>query len=337
MTRSTESEALWIDEAQVAANVSLVEAIEIVQQGFVAQARGDATAMPKSHVAWPGGSLHALGAVSAESGLAATKTWTHTASGATPLLVLFDRETGALRAVIEALALGQLRTAAVSAVATRWLAAPDATELALIGSGRQALPQVAAVACVRRLRRVRVYSPDSDRREAFVKALRDELSREVVAAASPAEALEGAPIVTLATRATTPFLEAAMLPRGAHVNAIGAISPERREIARSVLERASRIVVDDLAAARRLSHELMDYCGSDERVWERVETLAEVVADKRSRDEETDLTLFKAIGTGLADLVLGVEIHRRVLRAGGGREIPHPERVRPRLMPGGRD
>jgi len=331
------NEALWIDEEQVAANVSLAEAIEIVQQGFAAQARGEVSVLERSHVSWQGGSLHALGAVSATSGFAGTRTWAATAGGTTPLLVLFDCETGALRCIVEACALGLLCTAAVSAIATRWLAAPDAADLALIGSGHQAFAQVAAIAHVRRLRRVRVFSPNPAHRKALVAQLRSELVRDAVEAASLAEALDGAPIVTLATRATAPFLEAGMLARGAHVNAIGAITPERAELSRDVLESAQRVIVDDLPAARRLSREFTDFYGTADESWQGVETLAQVVAGKRPREAGARLTLFKAMGSGLADLALGVEIYRRVLLAGGGREIAQPEPVRPRLLPGGLD
>src|SRR5207237_8443297 len=93
-----------------------------------------------------------------------TKTWAHTPGGATPLLVLLDATTGALKAVIEAFALGQMRTAAASGVATRWLARKDATEFAMIGPGKQALTQVAAVLAVRTLQRVRVVGRDVERR-----------------------------------------------------------------------------------------------------------------------------------------------------------------------------
>ncbi len=331
------NEALWIDEEQVAANVTLAEAIDIVQQGFEAQARGELAVLEKSHVGWPGGSLHALGAVCVTSGFAATKTWTYAAGVTTPLLVLFDCESGALCCVVEAFALGLLRTAAVSAVATRWLAPPDAADLALIGTGRQAFAQVAAIAHVRRLRRVRVFSPNPAHRAALVTQLRSELRRDVVDAGSVAEALEGAPIVTLATRATTPFLDAGLLATNVHVNAIGAITPDRAELAPDVVTRAARVVVDDLPAARRLSRELLEVYGGSDDAWKGVETLAQVVACKQPRATAPGLTLFKAMGTGLADLALGVEVFLRVRRAGGGREIPQPERVRPRLLPGGLD
>ncbi len=331
------SEALWIDEEQVAANVSLAEAIDIVQQGFEAQARGEVTALQKTDVTWEGGGLYALGAVSNRAGFAITRTWVHAPGGPTPLLIVFDSRTGALRCVIEGFALGQLRAGAVSAVATRSLAAAGADDLALVGSGHQAFAQVAGVVHVRRVRRIRVFSPDAAHRQALVSRLRSELRREVVESSSLAEAVAGAPIVTLATRATSPFLEAAMLAGGAHVNAIGAITLDRAEMTRGVLDRAGRIVVDDLPAARRLSRELTDFCNGEDARWARIETLADVVAKRRERGPGDDLTVFKAMGSGVGDLALAVEVYLRVCRAGGGREIPQPERVRPRLLPGGRD
>ena len=85
--------------------------------------------MIKTHVEWGGSTLHAIGAVFPKMGICGTKTWTHTAGGATPLLILFDSDNGSLQAVIEAFALGQMRTAAASGVATRWLARPDADSL----------------------------------------------------------------------------------------------------------------------------------------------------------------------------------------------------------------
>ena len=330
------NEALWIGEEQVAANVSLAEAIDIVQQGFEEQARGEIVVLEKSHVAFAGGSLHAVGAASAVSGFAAAKTWTYASGAAEPLLAIFDAGSGGLCAVVEASALSLLRTAAVCAVATRWLAPPDASELALIGTGRQAFAQVAAVAHVRRLRRVRVFSPNPAHRQALAAQLRSELRRDVLDAGSVAQAVAGAPIVTLATRATAPILEAAALAGAAHVNAIGAISPERAEIARDVLERAQRVVVDDVPAARGLSRELGEFFGGSDASWKAVETLAQVVAQRRP-PSEGGLTLFKAMGTGVADLALGVEVLHRVRRAGGGREIAERSRMRPRLLPGGLD
>src|SRR5437870_352759 len=136
-------EFLWITEADVVAAIDMAGAIAALENGLRAEARGTGHNLDKTHVAWKGGTLHAIGAVFPSEGFAGTKTWAHTEGGASPLLVLFDSGSGALKAVIEAFALGQLRTGAASGVATRWLARSDADELALVGTGKQALSQAA--------------------------------------------------------------------------------------------------------------------------------------------------------------------------------------------------
>ena len=161
-------QALWITEAEVAALVDMGDAIGALERGLSAEARGGAVNMAKTHTTFGhGDTLHAIGATMLAEGVVGTKTWAHTEGGANPLLILFDAANGQLVAVIEAFALGQLRTAAISGLATRWLAAPDAAEMALVGAGKQALAQVAAVAAVRKLGRVRVASRNPENAAAF--------------------------------------------------------------------------------------------------------------------------------------------------------------------------
>lgn len=326
--------ARWISEAEVAAVLDLRIAIAAVESGLVAEASGAAENMPKTHVTWGDGhSLHAIGAAFTVSGMVGTKTWAHTAEGATPLLILFDADSGALRAVIEAFALGQLRTAAVSAVATRWLAAEAVDELAIIGTGRQALAQVAAVAAVRPLRTVRVFSPTAAHRDAFAARVRDELGLAAHAVGSVAAAVDGAPLVTVATRARQPILHAAMLARGAHVNAIGAITPERVEFSGDVFGRCGIVAVDSLAAVQSLSREFRDHYGSGGD-WDAVTPLSQVVAGAARRKAATDLTLCKAMGVGVSDVAVAIELMSRAERTGRGRPLVQPEPVKINWRPG---
>lgn len=326
-------EFLWLAERDVVALMDMADAIAALESGLLAEARGEASNMTKTHVAWAGATLHAIGAAFPGQGFAGTKTWAHTEGGATPLLVLYDANDGALRAVIEAFALGQLRTGAASGVATRWLAAESADELAIVGTGKQALAQVAAVAAVRPLRRVRVYSRDAGRCSAFARRVQDELGLEAVCAGSVDEAVHDAKVVTTATRAKEPFLTGAMLARGTHVNAIGAIVPSGAEVEGDVLARCGAIVVDALLQAQKLSRELIDYVASGRGPWEGMQTLASVVAAGRPRPAGIDLTLFKSLGMGISDLALGIELVKRAEARGLGRRFPHPERAAPRLRP----
>src|SRR5436309_3550467 len=327
------SSPLWISEADVVAMMDMGDAITALEKALLLEAGGEAKNMVKTHVTWSdGATLHAIGAVFPNEEFAGTKTWAHTKGGATPLLILFDSETGSLKAIIEAFALGQLRTASASGVATNLLAAKDADDFAMIGTGKQAMTQVAAVVAVRPIKRIRVFGRNAERREQFAARVKEEFDVETLTAGSVAEAVTGASIVTVATRATEPILTAEMIARGAHINAIGAIVPSRAEIARDVLERCSQIVVDSVPAAQKLSRELMDFCGAaDQESWQRVRSLADVVAAGEASATKDDLTLLQSLGMGISDLALGIELYRQAHAKGLGREFAQPEKVIPGL------
>ena len=322
---------IWISEQNVVDLMSLPDAIGALEQGLALQASGDARNMVKTHVAWGENNLHAIGASIPGSGLVGTKTWAHTTGGTCPLLILFDSGTGQLKAIIEAFALGQMRTGSISGVATRWLAPHDADVLALIGTGKQALAQLAAVAAVRPLRQVRVFSPTSEKRLVFVERARKSFPGiEIEESRSVEEAVKDAPIITTVTRAKQPFLTASMVAPGTHINAVGAITEERLELDDEVFSRCTRAVVDDLPAAQKLSTELIRTYGKSQR-WDDVSLLCDVVAGERGRTASDDITVFKAMGMGVSDLALGVEILERATRAGVGIELPTPVRIPPRL------
>jgi len=326
------SSPLWISEAAVVANMDIGDAITALKKALLAEARGEAKNMMKTHVAWDSSTLHAIGAVFPNEGFAGTKTWAHTPGGATPLLILLDSESGSLMAIIEAFALGQLRTASASGVATNLLAVKDADDFAMIGTGKQAMTQVAAVLAVRSIKRLRVFGRNAERSEQLAARVNQEFEIETIAARSVGEAVAGASIITVATRATEPILTAGMIAKGAHINAIGAIVPSRAEIAGDVLERCSHIVVDSVPQAQKLSRELMDFFGAaDQEGWEQVRSLADLVAAGESRGASDDLTVFKSLGMGISDLALGIELYRKARAEGVGREFAHPEKAAPRL------
>ena len=308
-------------------------AIDALEKGLLAEARGAAANMVKTHAVWGHGhSLHAIGATFPEAGFVGTKTWAHTEGGATPLLILFDSENGSLRAIIEAFALGQMRTGSASGVATRWLAARDADEFAVIGTGKQALTQIAAVVPVRPVRRIRVFGRNAERRAKFAERVRKEFEIEVLDAKTVEEAVQSAPIITVVTRSTEPLIFANMVARGAHINAIGAIIPERAEIAQDVLERCTCLTADSVPQAQKLSREMIEYLGSPGQPgWQRVLPLSQIVASKRTRASDDDVTMFKSLGMGISDLALGIDLYQKAVELGLGRKLETPEKISPRL------
>jgi len=317
--------SLWITEAEVVRLMDMKGAIAALDQALALEAAGKAENMVKTHAIWGGHhTLHAIGATFPDAGFVGTKTWAH-ANGAAPLLILFDSHDGSLKAIIEAFALGQLRTGGISGLATKYLAAEGACDMALIGTGKQAMTQLAAVAAVRPLKRVRAFSRNAAGRAEFVARAGKALGLNVEEASSVSQAVEGAAIVTLVTRAVAPILGASMLASGTHVNAVGAISPERMEFEPALLERCAAVVADSVPQVKNLSREFIEYYGTDESKWRAVHPLSSVIAQGKGRPQGADLTLFKAMGMGISDLALGIEILRRATEQRLGREFPHPQ------------
>lgn len=326
------NDGIWISEAEVVSVMSLPEAIGALRDGLKEEAAGRAANMVKTHATWGSGStLHAIGAVFEGVGVVGTKTWAHTAKGAMPLLVLIDANDGRVLAIIEAFALGQMRTGGISGLATDIMSRPDATRMAMVGAGKQSVTQVAAVAAVRKLEKVAVWSPTAANREALAKRIEEDLRIHAVATATLEESLVGADIVTLATRARAPFLMADALPRGTHVNAVGAITPERAEFEASLVDRASLCAADSVPQVRKLSREFQEAFGEDDAMWDRLVPLSRLVATGAGRPGDADLSVFKAMGMGVSDLSLGIAILERARSAGLGRPLPHVTRQAPRL------
>jgi alanine dehydrogenase len=316
---------LWISEADVVGLVDLPQAISALEKTLRLEPSGEAENMTKTVVTFNGhDTLHAIGAAVPGAGFVGTKTWTHTTGGTGPLVILFDAKNGSVLAVIEAFALGQLRTAGISAVATNRLARPDARVMTIVGSGKQALPQVAAVLAVREIREVRVFSPTPANRAALVAKLKSTFPGvEAVDVANADEAFAGTDVITLATRATSPVLSVASAPRGVHVNAVGAIVPERAEFDPQLLKRCAIVSADSVPQTQNLSREFVEYYGkAGAPAWDAVVPLSRLVASDAGRPEGADVTLFKAMGMGISDLALGIEVHELARQRGLGREIP---------------
>src|SRR5262245_43013429 len=166
--------------------MDLREAVAALEAALREEARGEAQNMTKTLLQYGKNNLHAIGAKLGT--LVGTKTWTHTQGGTCPLLLLWSAEDGSLVAVIEAFALGNLRTGGISGLAADWMARKDAKVMALAGAGKQALAQVGAMLAVRPIERLQIYSPRAESRAEFATKAREEFRIETVACGSAAEA-----------------------------------------------------------------------------------------------------------------------------------------------------
>lgn len=314
---------LRLTDGDVAELIDTTASLAAVERGLLAEARGEAETLPKSVLRFAGGanSLHMLGAASTALDLAGVKSWVHAGPIAFPVLTLFDSRTARCIATIEATVLSNLRTAALAGVATDRLASRDAADLALIGSGKLASAMLRAIAAVRRLKSVRIWSPTAANRDALAAEATRDLGISAVAVATPSEALAGASIVGMAARVSRPVFDARMVPPGAHVNAIGITVSGKTEIPPALFSRCASVCTDSLQSVRVLSDDFKGHYGPRDD-WDSVIPLSQVVAAAGRRDESWDLTLYKGMGTGIADLALGAEVLIRARARGDAVELP---------------
>ena len=323
MAETTEAPALWLSEADVAALLTLEEAINVLERAYAAIATAGAAPLRRAHARDGDAILHTVGGIIPGAGMAGVKSWLYTPGGASPLLLLWDLDDGSVLGVVEAFRMGQWRTAATSGLATRLLARTDADVLALLGTGKQAAAQAEAVAAVRGLRRIQVYGRDPERRAALCRRLQDGLGIEVTGTDVLRDALAGAAVTTAVTRAADPFLGGELLAPGMHVNAVGAIVPTRRELHADAVARADVVVADSPEQAAEDAGELIAAVEAGVLDRSRIRSLGEVVVDpSRGRDGDDAITLFKAVGVGMSDVALGVELVARARRAGLGAPLP---------------
>jgi thiomorpholine-carboxylate dehydrogenase len=216
------------------------------------------------------------------------------------IVQLFRPETGEPLVTLDGTLITQMRTGAVSAVATDHLARKDASVLAIIGSGVQARSHLEALRLVRSFRDVRVWSPKNAAAFAAQHGVR--------AVASVEDAVRSADVIVVATMSRVPVVSGAWLSPGAHINAVGAVRPDWRELDDDAVTRA-RVFVESREAASRESGDVIASRGI-------VAEIGEVVAGTaRGRESRDEITLFKSVGVAVEDVATANLVYRRAIAA----------------------
>jgi ornithine cyclodeaminase len=231
-------------------------------------------------------------------------------------VTLFDGETGVVRALMNASAITAIRTAAVSAVATRLLARDDTNKLAILGAGVQARSHLDSMRAVRNFDEIVLFSPTPG----HAQALAAEFGVET--AESAEEAVRDADVVVTATNATEPVLERSWLKEGAHLNAVGGRPPQMTELDPETVA-AAVLYVDRRESAE---NEAGDYrraleegaIGTDHIRGEIGEVL---IGTKPGREDDSQLTMFRSLGLAVEDLAAAEYVVRRAREEGAGTEV----------------
>ena len=307
---------LYLTEEDVEAVFEIGDALEAVEGSLRRQAAGEIENRPRHRLRLEGGRLAVMAASDLGLGVAGVKTYAAGPDGAKFVLVLFHAARHDLLAVIEADRRGRLRTGAASGVAAKYLAKEGATSLGIIGCGRQAETQVAAIrAALPEIATTVVFCRDVERREAFANAVGAE------AAESHQEAAAQDVVVTITT-SKDPVLRGEWLRPGALVCAAGANVARNRELDNAVLERAAFVCCDSHENARLESGDLIEPVAQGVLDWLEVHELAEVVAgDVPGRQSEDDIVVFKSNGIAAWDVAAGAAAVASARERGVGADL----------------
>ena len=312
---------LILTEKEVESLLDMPSALDAVERVMRDQAEGRATNRARRRVALPQSGLNYMAAGDPENGALGLKAYTVARGGARFYTMLFDPEGGELLSIMQSDRLGQMRTGAASGVATKHLAREDASTLGIYGAGWQAESQLEAIAAVRDLERVIVYSRSEDSRKAFAEKMGEKLGMEIEtthAADEPA----AQDIVVTVTSSREPVLLGEWLRPGAHVNAAGSNFLLKTEIDREVVRRASFVCVD---SREELGLEAGDLLGPLETgliLPEAIYELGAVIAGQvKGRRDPADITLFASQGLALQDMAAARVVYDRAVEKGVGREI----------------
>lgn len=237
-------------------------------------------------------------------------------------VLLFEATHGQLLAVLDASSITAIRTAAVSAVATRVLAQESAGDLAILGSGVQARSHLRAMQLVRPLRRVRVWSRDPAHAQSFAQRESADSGLRIEVCSTVQETVSGADLICTTTAARQPVLMGPWIAAGAHVNAVGSSLASTRELDTAAVLNA-RLYVDCLESAL---HEAGDFLfPRQEGALEDSHIVGEIGAvllgQVSARRSAREITLFKSLGLGVEDLAAAHHVYQRAVVEGCGQAI----------------
>src|SRR6267378_653089 len=292
---------IFLDEEQVRKHLRLADLIPAMEKALIDFSAGKVTQPVRQviPVEPPGGFYEMMPALTPEGlGQKIVTFYPPNAEKDLPthmaIILLNDPQTGAPIAVMDGRLITEMRTAAVSAAATKLLASPDAKILAILGSGVQARSHVEALRLVRNFEEIRVWSPNKSHAENFAK--------EIDAKTMPAEdAVRGADVIVTVTSSKMSILQGKWLKSGCHVNAVGACRPDWRELDDDAMQNV--VFVDSREAAMKESG---DVILSRAKIYAE---LGEALAGKvPPRANET--TIFKSLGMAVEDIAAALLVYR---------------------------
>jgi ornithine cyclodeaminase/alanine dehydrogenase len=313
---------LLLTEEDVRQVLTMDMALQVVEECLRQLALDEAHNIPRARAQTDHATLHVMSASAKKLGVMGYKAYTSSKQGARFHVGLFDGKTGALLSLMQADYLGQMRTGAASGVATQYMARPDASEVGLFGSGKQARTQLLAVCNVRKVRRVQVYSPNAEHRAQFAREMSEFCKTQVEPVPRPELAAEDKDIVITATASREPVLNGHWLAEGTHLNVAGSNFLTKAEVDSLTVRRCDSIVVDSKDQARIEAGDFVQPLEEGSIHWADIHELGQVIIGRYTgRAHPEDVTMFKSLGIAIEDVAVAAKVCAAAQAQGLGKMV----------------
>lgn len=314
---------LLLGDNEVNQVMTMTNCVEVMDDAFKQAGWGQTWNRPRSRIRLPRGFHHLMAAAVLGSNVCGLKTYTSFRAGTRFTTLLYDSESGDLLAIVQGGRCSQMRTGAVSAVATKYMAREDAGAVGIIGTGFQGRAQLEGVCAVRNITQVKAY----DRYEESCKQFADEMSQQlgvpITQVASAEECVRGSDIVITMTTSREPVLIGEWLQEGMHVNAAGSNHWIRREVDDDVVRKAGIVVVDSIPDAQVEAGDLLYPIERGVIRWDQIHEVADIAVGRvKGRNAEQDITLFESQGIAISDVAAAAFVYSKAKERGIGTELP---------------
>jgi len=296
---------LYINDSQARFLLDMESTISDIRKVFLAQGNDRVENIPRTRSKLLGNSVNITAASNSDTGRYAVKLY-----GAGNFHIHLYEASGGLLAIFEADWMGQLRTGATNGLAAKLMARANSRRVGLIGAGRQAVTQIMALESVGLQDEVAVYCRSEPNGSEFCEKMSNRIKSKLTLAKTPEDAVCGSDIVVTATTSTAPVFDATALTFGTHINAMGANSFARMEFDPRLVHKAALLVSDDVVQARAEAGEFISL-GADFD-WRRLKPLSKILMNPEFNRTDSDITIFKSLGSGLEDLAVAELLYDRL-------------------------
>jgi len=315
--------AVYINEDEVKDILSIDKTIELTMESFKEYTLGRAYNMQRRRLRIKKGALHILPAAIPYKGVMGYKAYTSFRSGLIFKVHLYSSESGEPIAIIEANELGRLRTAAASAVATKFLAKQNNEICSLFGAGFQAEKQLEALCKINNYKKIYLSSLHSDKGIMFAKKMEKIVDTRVTWDEDVEKIVSESDIITTITWANKPLFKHDWLRKGVHINAAGSNALIRAEIPEKTVEKADLIAVDNKDVAKVECGDILPSLEKGRIHWNEICEIGEVIAGYHpGRLNDEQLTIFESQGMGLQDIICAEFVFRIASENNVGIKLP---------------